>query len=190
MNRLLVFLFAFSGCTSAYDGGQTTEQKPGVVYFNKRLKDIIDPASKIDIIGTGYTWSEGPVWLPEHKMLLFSDVPENRIYKWNENEGVTLFLQPSGYTGSSKREGENGSNGLGLDMDGALLLCQHGDRRVARYVGSLENPEPEFQTVVDNFSETGFGLFREEAPVEVVRVDSLSLEEIFIILCGEQGIVP
>ena len=64
--------------------------------------------------------------------------------------------------------------------------------RALRHLGSVRTRKAAgaFQTVVDNFSETGFGLFREEAPVEVVRVDSLSLEEIFIILCGEQGIVP
>jgi ABC-2 type transport system ATP-binding protein len=64
--------------------------------------------------------------------------------------------------------------------------------RALRHLGSVRTRKTAgaFQTVVDNFSETGFGLFREEAPVEVVRVDSLSLEEIFIILCGEQGVVP
>jgi gluconolactonase len=70
--------------------------------------------------------------MPDKKVLLFSDVPENTVFQWKEGAGVTQFLKPSGYTGSTPRGGEPGSNGLLRDRMGRLVLCQHGDRRVAR----------------------------------------------------------
>jgi gluconolactonase len=64
--------------------------------------------------------------------LLFSDVPSNTVYRWSENDGISVFLKPSGYTGSVPRGGEPGSNGLTVDSEGRLVLCEHGDRRVGR----------------------------------------------------------
>jgi gluconolactonase len=77
---------------------------------------------------------------------LFSDVPLNTVFKWEEGKGVSIFLKPSGYTGSVPRGGEPGSNGLLTDSQGRLILCQHGDRRVAR----LE-PDGKFTTLADRY---------------------------------------
>jgi len=80
-----------------------------------------------------FEWSEGPVWVPDGKYLLFSDIPRNQIWKWKDGEGLSVFLKPAGYSGSAQFTGrEPGSNGLLLDKEGRLILCQHGDRRVAR----------------------------------------------------------
>jgi gluconolactonase len=62
-------------------------------------------------------------------------VPRNHVLAWREGAGISVFLEPSGYTGSVPRGGEPGSNGLAVDAEGRLLLCQHGDRRVARLAG-------------------------------------------------------
>ena len=86
----------------------------------------------LEKLAEGFVWTEGPVWLKEGSLLLFSDVPKNTIYQWTEAEGVKAFLRPSGYTGSARREGEPGSNGLTIDNQGRLVVCQHGDRRIAR----------------------------------------------------------
>ncbi len=72
------------------------------------------------------------MWDRKGRFLLFSDVPQNTVFKWQEGKGVSVFLKPSGYTGSIPRAGEPGTTGLLLDRDGRLVLCQHGDRRVAR----------------------------------------------------------
>ncbi len=81
----------------------------------------------------GIDWSEGPVWDRKGSFLLFSDVPMNTVYKWKEGMAKPeVFLKPSGYTGTVPRGGEPGSNGLVMDSQGRLVLCQHGDRRVAR----------------------------------------------------------
>ena len=93
---------------------------------------LIAPGVGIEKLAEGFKWSEGPVWLRKEKALLFSDVPNNVVFKWQEGVGTKEFLFPSGYTGTTARSGEPGSNGLTLDKQGRLILCQHGDRRVAR----------------------------------------------------------
>ncbi len=104
-----------------------------------RLDQLIPGDATIEVLAEGFNWSEGPVWIPEEGHLLFSDVPENTVYRWKEGEGVSVFLKPSGYTGPTPRGGEPGSNGLILDREGRLVLCQHGDRRLAR-LASREGP--------------------------------------------------
>ena len=96
------------------------------------LDELIAPGSKMEKLAEGFDWSEGPIWMKKGGFLLFSDVPQNVVYKWKEGQGITEFLKPSGYTGSTPRGGEPGSNGLTVDSQGRLVLCEHGDRRVAR----------------------------------------------------------
>ena len=115
------------------------------------LDDIIAPGEFPEIIAEGFNWTEGPVWLPEQDILLFSDIPENSIYQWSEKDGLKLYLKPSGYTDTIARGGETGSNGLLLDPEGRLVLCQHGDRRMAWMDASLAKPEPNFKTLADNW---------------------------------------
>jgi gluconolactonase len=86
----------------------------------------------LEKLADGFKWTEGPVWVKDGGYLLFSDIPNNVVNKWKEGEGVTPFLKPSGYTGKKPRGGEPGSNGLLLDPEGRLVLCEHGDRRVTR----------------------------------------------------------
>jgi gluconolactonase len=92
---------------------------------------LVPPDAKIEKLAEGFTWAEGPVWTKEGA-LLFSDVPNNVVHRWKDGEGLTDFLRPSGYTGQEPRKGNLGSNGLTFDGAGHLVLCQHGDRRVAR----------------------------------------------------------
>lgn len=115
------------------------------------IDELIPTAAVIEILADGFDWAEGPVWIPDEEFVLFSDVPANRIYRWQEGEGHTVWLEPSGYTGEIPRGGEPGSNGLLLDHDGRLVLAQHGDRRIARLEAPLTSPAPEFSTVADNF---------------------------------------
>lgn len=96
------------------------------------LDALLAPDARIEKLAGGFDWAEGPVWVPGRKHLLFSDVPRNVVFLWQENAPTTDFLMPSGYTGSKPRAGEPGSNGLTLDSQGRLVLCQHGDRQIAR----------------------------------------------------------
>ena len=116
------------------------------------LDSIISPGATIEIISDSFDWSEGPVWIESKKMLLFSDVPQNIVYKWTEEKGKEIFLTPSGYSDSVKRGGEMGSNGLTLDPIGQLVLCQHGNRQVARMDASVDDPRSSFTAVANNYN--------------------------------------
>ena len=112
---------------------------------------LIAPDAAIEVLAEGFDWSEGPVWVKDGGFLLFSDVPRNVVMKWKAGEGAKVWLTPSGYTGTEPRGGEPGSNGLAIDASGALVLCQHGDRRIARMDAPLSAPAPRFSTVADRF---------------------------------------
>jgi gluconolactonase len=91
------------------------------------------------------------LWVEKYKMLLFSDVPQNTIYKWTAKNGKEVFLKPSGYTSDVARGGETGSNGLLCDKKGRLVMCQHGDRRMARMEAPLDKPQPNFVTIASKY---------------------------------------
>lgn len=98
---------------------------------DSRLDRLIPPESRLEVIAAGFEWTEGPVWIQEDQSLLFSDIPRNVVMRWKEGEGASVFLKPSGYTGNTDYGKEPGSNGLTLDLQGRLVSCEHGDRRVS-----------------------------------------------------------
>lgn len=120
--------------------------------YDNSAANIIDSNAAVEIIGRNYKWCEGPVWIASKQMLLFSDVPENKIYQWNMKDTPVLYLTPSGYTDTAFRKGENGSNGLAFDKGGKLLLCQSGNRQVAKLSGPLDSPKPAFTVLAPNYN--------------------------------------
>ena len=101
--------------------------------LDPRFDALVPADAKLEVLVDGFSWLEGPVWHSEGRCLFFSDIPANAIYRWDEDEGVRLFLKPSGYTGRDPFPGkEPGSNGLTFDSQGRLVLCAHGDRRIIR----------------------------------------------------------
>lgn len=96
------------------------------------LDALIAPDARIEKLGEGYQWSEGPVWIPEGDYLLFSDVPGNKMYRWKEGEGVSVFLDPSGYAGPpTDAFREPGTNGLIRGPGNTILAADHGNRAIA-----------------------------------------------------------
>ena len=97
------------------------------------LDALIAPGTGIEALCEGFIWSEGPVWIPEQNCLLFSDVPGNKMYRWSERDGLSTFLDPSGYDGPDPSLfAEPGTNGLIRGPAGSILACDHGNRAVAR----------------------------------------------------------
>jgi gluconolactonase len=124
-----------------------------IIQYDEALAAIIDTSTKPEIIAEGYEWSEGPLWIEKHNMLLFSDVPMNTIYKWTEANGAEVYLKPSGYTGTTPSKcKEPGSNGLTLDNEGNLILCQHGDRQMGKMDAPLDKPAAKYITLADKFN--------------------------------------
>lgn len=96
------------------------------------LDAVLAADAKLEKLADGFTWSEGPVWYAGG--VVFSDVPKNVAYRWKEGAtAAEVFLQPSGLLTPTPGFREEGSNGLALDGQGRLVLCQHGERRIARY---------------------------------------------------------
>jgi gluconolactonase len=124
---------------------------PRIERLDPALDRLIPSGAKIEILAEGYDWSEGPVWVKNGGYLLFSDIPKNIVHRWKQGEGARPYLQPSGYTGKEPRGGETGSNGLIIDPQGRLVLCQHGDRRMARMDAPLDSPKPQFTTLADRY---------------------------------------
>ena len=104
-----------------------------IVRLDPRLDHLVPRDAVMEKLADGYAWVEGPAWNRNGGYLLFSDIPNNSVFKWQDGKGVSLFLKPSGYTGKAPFAGrEPGSNGLTFDADGRLVLCEHGNRRIAR----------------------------------------------------------
>jgi len=119
--------------------------------LSSELDRIIAPGTLPEILAEGFEWSEGPLWLPEQQKVIFSDIPNNSIFEWSESGGLKLYLKPSGYTDTTPRGGESGSNGLLLDENGQLILCQHGDRRMARMNAPIDAPLASFESIADGW---------------------------------------
>ena len=96
--------------------------------LSPEINKLISTNAKIEILSEGFSWSEGPVWSKKLNSLLFSDVPNNVIYKWNGNKGLSVFIKPIGYSGKVPNLKKAGTNGLIIDSKGNLIICMHGDR--------------------------------------------------------------
>lgn len=147
---LAPLLLAVAACQNGPRAAADAAGRYGqVLRLSPALDAVIDPEAAVEWLAEGFQWAEGPLWVAEQQMLLFSDVPTNRVYRWRPGLGVDVYLKPSGYTGLQGRR--EGANGLALDGEGRLLLCQHGDRRLARMLAPLDAPEADFLTLADRY---------------------------------------
>ncbi len=115
-----------------------------VVRLDPSLDEIISADAKVEKLAGDFGFVEGPVWVRQGGYLLFSDIPANAINKWTPDGKVSVFLKPSGFTGSDPSDvgSQNnngqavvtliGSNGVTLDRQGRVVFCAHGDRNVVR----------------------------------------------------------
>jgi gluconolactonase len=112
----LAFLVVESSCE------QDTRSVGRIVQVDPELSSIVPVDSTLEKLIDGFGLLEGPVW--SHGYLLFSDMRSHLIYKWHPQTGLSLFLK-TGFTRS-------GPNGLALDKEGRLTICEHGNRRLSR----------------------------------------------------------
>lgn len=103
-----------------------------IVRLDPAIDALVPAGAKVEKLAGGFEFTEGPVWIPgTPDRLLFSDIPANTLYSWSEDAGSDAFIKPV-TPHDSKSGGVGGSNGLTLDPQGKLILCEHGNRRVAR----------------------------------------------------------
>ena len=151
----MIFVF---GCTPKKQAEEVQKlgyETTGLIERNDpAMEDLVPEGAAIEILATGFEWSEGPVWVGDY--LLFSDVPENTVYRWSEEDSISVYLKPSGYLAERLDKREPGSNGLALDQNGKLVLCQHGERQVAVMKSDLGNPLSVFEPLVTGYEEKRF----------------------------------
>jgi gluconolactonase len=101
------------------------------------IDSIIPRHARLEHLADGFGFTEGPVWVgsadgPDGH-LLFSDPNNNTIYRWSTDGAISVFRSHSGYSGTNIGDfGQPGSNGLAVDPQGRLTICEHGNRRVTR----------------------------------------------------------
>ncbi|HEV2500587.1 MAG TPA: SMP-30/gluconolactonase/LRE family protein [Terriglobia bacterium] len=96
------------------------------------VNQIVPANAKIERVATTFKWTEGPVWI-HAGYLMFAEIPSNSIREWRPSQGVSIFMQPSGYLGKAPYGGpEPGSNGMTLDPRGRLTVAGHAQRDVWR----------------------------------------------------------
>ncbi len=154
---LIVNAVLFVKCkTEKKENLDTDQTKPDVAVifeegeieaYDESLWSIIPKESKIEVIAEGHDWTEGPLWLPDQEMLLYTDIPRNAVYSWKEGEKAKEYLKPSGFLGENFEGSEPGANGLLLNSEGMLVLCQHGERQIALMQSSVSEPTANFKTL-------------------------------------------
>jgi len=160
---------------------------PRVESLDKRFKAKVGNAA-IERIATGFRWAEGPVYIRDGGYLLWSDIPNNRIMRWLEEDGhLSVFRANSNY-----------SNGNTRDREGRLITCEHDSRRVTRtepdatitvlidsFQGKKLNAPNDVVVAADGaiwFTDPGYGIFgnyeghldQPELPARVYRLDAKS----------------
>ncbi len=149
---LIILLILFS-CSSSSDEKKYTRLTRGnISIFDESAKQFVDENSRIELLADSLVIAEGPIWVDNLNALLFTQAALNKVFIWTEDSGMSLFLDPSGYTGIVPVESDGilGSNGMVLDSEGNLILAQHGDRRIAKLL-QWNNQNSEFETLVDNY---------------------------------------
>ena len=106
-----------------------------IVALDRRLNDLVDANVEAEQIGTGYVFTEGPIWHSGDKSLIFSCIRTNTQYRWTEATGAVVFRQPS-----------DEANGNTYDLQGNLITCEHQGRRL-----SITKPGGKAETLVDNY---------------------------------------
>lgn len=149
MNRVL--MLAVLGISILCSGTASSEEIATlgrIERLDPAFDRLVDRDAAIEVLAAHrFEWAEGPVWDPVGKRVLFSDIPRNMIWQWSQTSGLKEFLKPSGHTGAATFTGrEPGSNGLAFNKAGELVMCQHGDRRIAKWV------DGKFVTLADRYA--------------------------------------
>ena len=93
----------------------------GIEVRDERYFDVVEENLELETLVDGFAFTEGPIWHPREQHLTFSDIPSNRMHRWKESSGVSVYREPS-----------NMSNGNTYDGSGRILSCEHATSRVTR----------------------------------------------------------
>jgi len=116
-----------------------------ILRVDPRFDALVPANARIEKLADGFVFTEGPVWIQNESRLLFSDVQANALYKWTEVEGASPLIDPV-FEGDLTGLGSVSSNGLTLDEEGRLIICEHGNRLISRLEADGTRT-----TLVDNY---------------------------------------
>ena len=102
-----------------------------ILHLDPRLDALVPADAHIEKLAEGFIFTEGPVWSRSESRLLFSDVRGNTVYAWTEADGASHLIDPV-FEGDRTGLRSISANGLTLDTDGRLIMCEHGNRRISR----------------------------------------------------------
>ncbi|MBU2872089.1 SMP-30/gluconolactonase/LRE family protein [Colwellia sp. E2M01] len=116
-------------------------QQQGIftIYSEKALQ-LLNTKAKLKTLASGFEWVEGPVWVKDGDYLLFSDIPTNKVYRYDDKNGLQTYLSNSGF-----------SNGLKINQDNELLLIQSRSRKVAKMNTSLMKPSADYTVLASHY---------------------------------------
>ena len=106
MKSIILFVLVLLTVTQSFS--QKYKNDAFLIMNDPKLLEVVPNKIQVEILGDGFEWAEGPLWLPSENKLLFSDIPPNSIFEWTEKGGIKLYLKPSGYTGTKPLNGEPG----------------------------------------------------------------------------------
>src|SRR3954467_13652383 len=148
-HQLLRSLVAFCLLTITSISLGQTKTIGSIERLDPAFDKLVPADAKIDVLGEGFDWAEGCCWIKDKGFLVFSDIPPNRIMKWEPKSGISVFRERVGYTGKEpfvSETPEPGTNGLMLDPEGRLVCCCHGDRCIKRI-----EKDGQLTTIVDKY---------------------------------------
>lgn len=138
--------------------------------FDQEALKFIDSDTQVSIRGDGFTWIEGPTWIEDGQYLIFSDIPMNRIMKYDPKSGVSLYMDNPGYLDYAPGRTGGGSNGLLVNKNNQLVLMQQGARQISIMDAPVTAPKHKFITQV-----THLGDKRLNSPNDLVEHSSGSI---------------
>ncbi|MGJ8679064.1 SMP-30/gluconolactonase/LRE family protein [Paraglaciecola sp.] len=166
MKKLLILLAittAISSCQSnqvQLETNYTPNSLPGVTkkagfveIFDTQALKYIDKDLKVTIRAEGFTWIEGPTWIEDGNYLIFSDIPMNRIMKYDPIHGLSTYMLNPGYLTYDPNHKGGGSNGLLVNNDKQLVLMQQGARQIAIMDAPISAPKHKFIPQVSHFGD-------------------------------------
>ena len=118
---------------------------------DERFYQFVAEGSRLEVLGRGFGWAEGPVWIPALDGLLISDVAGDALYLWRESAGISEYLKPSGHPPDDGGHAWRGANGLAVDARGRLLLAQQGRRVLSKMRTGLTAPAPDFEVLAERY---------------------------------------
>lgn len=129
---------------------QAIQVAPVFEIYDDSVQALLENQPALEVLADGLGWPEGPLWVEELNSLLFSDIEQNKIYRWQNEEGLSVYVSPSGHNPDGVNASWRGSNAL-LVNNGELIIASQGGRTLMKMNAPLNSPKPAYSHIVERF---------------------------------------